>query len=479
MSTENLLFSGNVVVKGTIDDIGIHISEQSLALQCDDSTSCSCYSSQEPPRNHIPFHNILWCTQVDEHTVEVTYIVPAGKSVRLEKEKVEIMSWNLKDPATFILNKAYCNSKVQPSVLVILNRHGGRGDAVETYKNKILPVLQAAHVNITYRATEYPKHGSDIAREVAIADLDIVACCSGDGIPHEVLNGLYQRPDRVEAFEKLAITQLPCGSGNALSLSTHGTNDAALATFHMLKLQRAKMDLMAVTQGTGERQITKVSFLSQAYGVIADSDIGTEHLRWLGPFRFDLGVAQRVITKAQYPCDLWVKYATSTRDEIIEHFQRHRSRLDVEEVASPLKLKGPSMSEQPPGDWHKLDTSTLSILYVGNMPYVLSGVQFFPAALPNDGAMDMVMMNTKTPFFTMAKILTSVDKGAHVHSAEVHHAKISAYRLVPKISPDNHYISVDGESFPFEPFQVEIMPGTMTGLLRNGAFVDTCFTEMG
>ena len=59
----------------------------------------------------------------------------------------------------------------------------------------------------------------------------------------------------------------------------------------MLKAHKTKLDLMAITQGS--EKITKLSFLSQCYGIIADSDIGTEHLRWLGPIRFELGVIQK------------------------------------------------------------------------------------------------------------------------------------------------------------------------------------------
>ncbi len=52
----------------------------------------------------------------------------------------------------------------------------------------------------------------------------------GRYIPFDVINGFYSRSDKGVAFTKLAVTQLPCGSGNALSLSTHGTDNAFVAT---------------------------------------------------------------------------------------------------------------------------------------------------------------------------------------------------------------------------------------------------------
>ncbi|MFK5282232.1 diacylglycerol kinase family protein, partial [Lacticaseibacillus paracasei] len=90
----------------------------------------------------------------------------------------------------------------------------------------------------------------------------------GDGITHEFINGLYKRPDNVEALNKLAVTQIPCGSGNAFSLSTFGTANPALATLEVLKLTEIEMDAMLLQQG----HTTSLSFLSQAYGAVADSD---------------------------------------------------------------------------------------------------------------------------------------------------------------------------------------------------------------
>ena len=96
-----------------------------------------------------------------------------------------------------------------------------QGHAKTIYKIKILPILQAARANVTYFETKYHGHATEIARELDVNDYDIIVCCSGDGIPHEVINGFYLRPDKgLLTFNKIAVTQLPCGSGNALSLST-------------------------------------------------------------------------------------------------------------------------------------------------------------------------------------------------------------------------------------------------------------------
>ena len=50
--------------------------------------------------------------------------------------------------------------------------------------------------------------------------------------------------------------------------------------------QPMKVDILAFTQG-GKRTI---SFMSQALGLMADLDVGTDNLRWMGESRFLYGL---------------------------------------------------------------------------------------------------------------------------------------------------------------------------------------------
>ncbi|KAK6200295.1 sphingosine kinase [Scheffersomyces amazonensis] len=513
MSSERLLYEHTDLIESSLGDSGIKVSEQYiLALHAEQSQKSSffsyCFPTSTPSFiDQIPYRNILWCSVLgdggsNQDELELVYVSPRHKkSVEIKTIHIQIKGplheqTSAQQLVDHILSKSYKNHIVSPSILVIINPHGGRGEAVQVYQKDILPVLTAANAKISYVETEYSQHAVEIARTMDIEKYDIIACCSGDGIPHEVINGFFKREDRgVKAFNKIAVTQLPCGSGNAFSLSTHGSNDASLATFHMLKAHRTKLDLMAVTQGVGSRKSTKLSFLSQCYGIIADSDIGTEHLRWMGPIRFDLGVAQRVIQRSKYPCDVYVEYVTRSKKDIVDHFDSHYSRnegfVDFERESMPyelplitendLEVSGPELNQPPPASWTKLAESVsknLNILYVGKMPYISNDVQFFPAALPNDGTMDMIVTDTNTSIIETTSILSSLDRGLHVHNEKVHHSKILSYRLAPRLSnPKNHYISVDGESFPFEPLQVEVLPGILTSLLQDGKYVETCFTK--
>ncbi|CAK9436087.1 uncharacterized protein LODBEIA_P06450 [Lodderomyces beijingensis] len=489
------------------------------------SSSSASTSTKQP--KYVPFKNIIYAearpasssSTKRSNQVTVTYVIPDHADITTKATKLSINKINVEiedlqqaSVANYIMQKAYSSKTMQQcSILVLINPHGGQGKAVQIYNNHIKPILQAAHCKITLQETEYSGHATDIARELDIDQYDVIACCSGDGIPHEVINGFYQRSRDlgVAAFNKLIITQLPCGSGNAFSLSTlGGSKYPEIATWLMLKSKPTKIDLMAITQGTGERMNTKLSFLSQCYGIIADSDIGTEHLRWLGSIRFDIGVIQRVFSNAKYPCDLYVEFWSQNKTEIAQHVEQHLSSSDessktltddeeddneqVSVATSDLGLHlvttkdlttGKANLDEPvPQTWQALPEEickNLNILYVGKMPYVSSDAQFFPAALPNDGYMDMIITDAHhTSVLSLTSILLNVEKGKHIDDDAVLHAKIKAYRLVPRMTDTkDHYISVDGESFPFESFQVEILPNVMTGLLQDGKFTETVLTR--
>ena len=464
-------------------------------------------SSEKKIPQFISFKNVLHVETLgseENHEVTLTFVTPnhedyIKKASKLTIHNIKVQVQNY-DPqkhshdtvANYILNKAY-HYKVlqQPSVLVLINPHGGQGHAVKIYNDDIKPILRAARCNITYQETNYSGHATDIARDLNIDEYDVILCCSGDGIPHEVINGFYQRRDNgVAAFNKLIISQLPCGSGNALTLSTlGGSGEAQIATWLMLKSKPSKLDLMTVTQGTGDKQVTKLSFLRQCYGIVADSDIGTEHLRWLGAIRFELGVMQKVFTFAKYPCDLYVEAWTKDKSLIAKHVELHlanssngNNNNELRVVTKEdLQLRQPSLDEPVPSHWKTVPqsiTDKLNVFYVGNMPYVSADAQFFPAALPDDGHMDMVITDTNASILNIVQIMLNVEKGTHVNDENVIHAKVKSYRLVPKLpNPDHHYISVDGESFPVEALQVEVLPSIMTGLLYDGKFTETVLTE--
>src|SRR5690348_11306029 len=103
------------------------------------------------------------------------------------------------------------------------------------------------------------------------------------------------------------------------------------------------------------------------------------------------------------------------------------------------------------------------------MAYMSPDANFFPAALPSDGTMDLVTIKGDLPVYRALSTLLAVSKGKFFDQPQVHYRKISAYRIVPRDQKDG-YISIDGERVPFEPFQAEIHQGLGRVISKRGKY---------
>lgn len=118
---------------------------------------------------------------------------------------------------------------------VIINPFGGSGQAANIFNNQAKALFEAAHCKIDVEQTLHAQHAIEIAEKLDIEAYDGVVCCSGDGVPHEVFNGLFKRDDAARALKKIAVCQLPGGSGNAMCWNLTGTGSASLAAVAIIK----------------------------------------------------------------------------------------------------------------------------------------------------------------------------------------------------------------------------------------------------
>ncbi|XBW34749.1 hypothetical protein QEN19_000316 [Hanseniaspora menglaensis] len=505
-----------------------------------------------PNNSIIPFKKILNCKVLNwkeykklepigksfDFIVEIVFaknrrsdVIPRCSIIRCSIEeylKISSMCGSLEDEQStlkeLILFKSFPNPVDRNKILVIINPNGGQGKAHKIFHSKSKPILLASsNSQIHIKETTYHREAYHFIKNHSnLLKYNIICCASGDGIPHEILNAIYHRPDRKQIFQNLVISQIPCGSGNALSLSCHGTNNASLATLNVLKGRVEQMDLMTVQQPSYKDNFdqvddasvannTRVSFLSQAYGIIAESDINTEYLRFLGPSRFEIGVTTQVLRKKRYPCDIMVKFGKDSKQQIKQHYlevlkqktKEHHSgsgiydeelmgnvytfdgnqefrQLNDKDLLPNYCLDGKDLDELPDSDWVMLDsqlTRNLNIFYGGKMPYIAPDCKFFPAAIHNDSYIDIVISDSKTSITRMASILLNLDKGDHVIQPEVIHLKVKAFRLIPHVTKS--VISVDGEKFPLEPMQCEVLSKVCKMvLMEQGGFKETGFEVM-
>lgn len=229
----------------------------------------------------------------------------------------------------------------------------------------------------------------------------------------------------------------------------------------------------------GDKRI--FTFMSQALGLMADLDLGTEHLRWMGDTRFMVGFFQGLIRMKPCPVTLHIKVAESNKEKMVEEFLATRNSgtlmgsnsstdaLENEEELSadslpPLKYnRGEPTAED---GWITFD-KPMVYLYAGKSPYVGRGLMQFPVACASDGLIDIVAHELSTRKDLLG-CLDDAEKGASFWRDTTHYFKAHAYRVTPHASTGN--LSVDGEAYPFGPFQVEVHQGLATFLSPFGRY---------
>lgn len=323
----------------------------------------------------------------------------------------------------------------------------------------------------------------EIAQKLDITAYDIIAVCSGDGLPHEVFNGLGRKRNAMRALSSIAVVQFPCGSANALSWNLNGTDSNSMAALEVVKGVRTPLDLVSITQG--DRRT--LSFLSQSFGIVAECDLDTDHLRWMGSTRFTWGYLVRLLGKTVYPCEIAVKVDISSKSQIREHVRKelkHQTPLESDSQAGSSStspsfsstddddglppLQYGTVNDPLPSSWTVVPCPTLGTFFCGNMPLVAPGMNIFPASLPSDGFVDLVTIDGNIPRSAAIRSMLAAENNTFFDMEHVKYRKISGYRLIPKLNKDGSgSVSIDGERIPCEAWQAEVHKGLGTVLSRR------------
>lgn len=102
------------------------------------------------------------------------------------------------------------------------------------------------------------------------------------------------------------------------------------------------------------------------------------------------------------------------------------------------------------------------------MSRVSADAVFFPAAMPSEGMIDVVSIDAKIGRVASLKMMTAAVDGSHYDMDCVKYQKVLGYRLIPH--GKTGYISIDGESISYEPFQAESHRGLGRTFTRDGKY---------
>ncbi|KNE95122.1 hypothetical protein PSTG_11599 [Puccinia striiformis f. sp. tritici PST-78] len=391
-------------------------------------------------------------------------------------------------------------------VLIIINPTSGSQKSLKTWSSIVEPILKASTADYQVIFTTHSGHAGELAEKLDLDSLDVVSCVSGDGLVHEVLNGLGRRKsDFMEAMNKIALTSIPCGSGNGLSTNHLGPKHAAnvqLATLNVLKGKSIRLDLCSSTQLSSdqvgpssssssegqkneEQIIRKLSLLSTSFGIMAELDVGTEHLRRLGPIRFVLGYLWGAIRNRQRKIRLDVQLIEKdkstiennflqlrqnllkTNPESLIHEDQQQSELGTDSNGLPTLKYGDIRSNldsshnddphgQNNGKWTRIETNIVSF-YAGILPYMSRELLLFPAKVPgHDGSIDITLQHSNGVWDSLA-CLIGAETGGLFKNQNCEFMKVKAFRLSIDVEDKSQsYVVLDGENLPYRSIQVEI-----------------------
>lgn len=192
-------------------------------------------------------------------------------------------------------------------LLVLINPFSGRRLAAANWI-LVRPILEKAHVSMTVIETQRANHAYEIVHnDIKQGDYDGIVTVSGDGLIHEVVNGLFRRSDWLQLMSSLNLGFIPGGSANGLvkAVLDHGGEEYSVenAAFVVAKGRATRMDLTEIEAEYMKEKI--YSFLATFWGVLADCDINSEVLRCLGPMRFTLWGIYRVFCIRHYAGSLY------------------------------------------------------------------------------------------------------------------------------------------------------------------------------
>lgn len=339
-------------------------------------------------------------------------------------------------------------------VLVIVNPVGGTGAAAKVYERDVAPVLAAAGVAAEVLITKSQGEGYErckalgAAAEPGVAGVVVVG---GDGTMSEVVRGLVDgcatTEDPAAKLRAIRVAHAPGGSGNACHASVaHAGGDAIGSAvdvaFNVCRGSTRALDLARYDLGGGKPPF--YSFLALEWGLVADIDLGSENMRWLGPLRFTLAALYRIACLRDYKGTLaYLPAAPELTREAPSLF-------------APSRL--PPLDAPLPGGWAKEDDDeTFHLLMACNTTHVDETTPIAPDAELDDGAISLVYTKGKGGCGTKLDLLDGflkLDSADHVHKASFHVVKCAAFRLTPAAG-DTSRAGIDGEEVQNGPVQAE------------------------
>lgn len=392
-------------------------------------------------------------------------------------------------------------------VMLLVNPQSGRGQGLQLFTAHVQTMFTQAAVLYTLLITEHQNHAKELVRQADLSQWDALVILAGDGLLSEVVNGLMEREDWEEAVQ-IPLGILPGGSGNALAASIHHysqsppawSEDLLLSCgFLLCKGLVGRLDLVSVQLCSHRRLF---SFLSLAWGFVADVDTESEKYRYVGTIRFLLGTLVRMASLKIYQgrlaflpvqgapkvsqemenqasistppchpslCPSLSCQPTSMQDNCNQNPKAvHTSTSTTQGISSTPQPAGypahqdpllPGLDQPLPASWRVVEDEDFVLVLAIYQSHLSEDLVAVPGATADDGVIHLLYIRAGISRPALLKLFLAMEKGTHLSSGCPHlvYEKVLALRLEPHSSQG--VITVDGETVEYGPIQAQVHPG--------------------
>ncbi|TTI92379.1 Sphingosine kinase 1 [Bagarius yarrelli] len=437
------------------------------------------------------------CSSPARRRLEHRFRVAVSSDSRINLEEAERWSRAIRYRAYHRTGGVCADVRRPRRFLVLINPHSGKGQALTLFSNHVQHMLQEADITYTLQVTERQNHARELVREADLSQWDAVVVMSGDGLLFEVVNGLMEREDWEEAIQT-PLGVLPGGSGNALAASINyysgsqpvsGEDLLVSCGFMLCKGLVSHLDLTSVCLASNQRLF---SFLSLAWGFVADVDIESEKYRHVGAARFTMGTIVRLTSLRVYkgklaylPAEEPHSHSSPTMSSVSFNNGSNSSSVYLRNSYNqnqllhnscnsnnaykpnwtnepPVTMQGPRDSllvplDQPvPAHWTVVKEEDFVLVMAVYQSHLAEDLIAAPASRPDDGVIHLMYVKAGISRRALLRLFLAMEKGAHLSTncPFVGYVKVQAFRLEP-FSPTGT-ITVDGEVVEYGPVQAQI-----------------------
>merc|ERR1719495_126439 len=306
-------------------------------------------------------------------------------------------------------------------LLVFINPFSGTGRALKKWK-VVKEVLLEAGLCVDEVVTKQRNHALNQIKDMSLDDYSGVVIVSGDGLIHEVLNGLCAREDWQRISSSFPLAMVPGGSGNAIHCSLlHQQNEDFRDELLVSGLNIARGELTAgdyIECRTEERSFC--SMFGVAWGLIPDCDLSSETIRWAGFMRVYPWLLSRILKPSFYKGTV--------------HYLPVHKELDSPEM--------PEINQPVPDTWTSITGEFLTV-YACRQSWLDYSTPFIPRAKLSDGCIHLMIATTKSRL-NIVRCLLDTTSMSQIRNSGVLIIPVSAFRF--EIEKPGDPLTVDAEA---------------------------------